>query len=162
MESFALWAVAKCLCCWLFPDKLALSNPARVCLTELGFRSRTSWTQWLGKKPFLPRRRPSNIPLLSSPQVTEIIKKKCSLGWKQHKSSNLYSIACIFMDSSSFFVVTSLRESEKTWQVSCQSSSTVNVVVLAGGSKPKLPKVWGDRQTRTYCRCCCFFQALRA
>ena len=42
------------------------------CLTEWGFRSRTSWTHWLGKKPFWPRKMPSSIPLaLSSPLVTE-------------------------------------------------------------------------------------------
>ena len=97
MKSFGLWAVAKCL--W-FADKLALSPPTPFprtglltsagvfltwleilfrgavvmapCLTEWGFRSRTSWTHWLGKKPFWPRRIPSSIPLaLSSPLVTE-------------------------------------------------------------------------------------------
>ena len=100
MKSFGLWAVAKCL--W-FPDKLALSRlpptpfptwltavlagleaflgavAIAPCLTELGFRSRTSWTHWLGKKPFWPRKMPSSIPLaLSSPLVTAK-KKNCIL-----------------------------------------------------------------------------------
>ena len=100
MKSFGLWAVAKCL--W-FPDKLALSRlpptpfptwltavlagleawllflgavAIAPCLTELGFRSRTSWTHWLGKKPFWPRKMPSSIPLaLSSPLVTATKRK---------------------------------------------------------------------------------------
>ena len=102
MKSFGLWAVAKCLWFadklalsrfppTPFPTGLTtavvglalfpvpwpeiLFRGAVVmapCLTEWGFRSRTSWTHWLGKKPFWPRKMPSSIPLaLSSPLVTE-------------------------------------------------------------------------------------------
>ena len=89
MDLSALCAVAKCLVCWWFPDKLALSNLTGLgavviptdCLTDCGFRSRTSWTHWLGKKPFFPRRRPSNIPLLSSPLVTEMEKNGELVNW---------------------------------------------------------------------------------
>ena len=89
MDLSARCAVAKCLVCWLFPDKLALSNLTGLgavviptdCLTDCGFRSRTSWTHWLGKKPFFPRRRPSNIPLLSSPLVTGMEKNGELVNW---------------------------------------------------------------------------------
>ena len=89
MDLSARCAVAKCLVCWWFPDKLALSNLTGLgavviptdCLTDCGFRSRTSWTHWLGNKPFFPRRRPSNIPLLSSPLVTGMEKNGELVNW---------------------------------------------------------------------------------